>query len=102
MFLTVDDAARELHLTPDGVRRMAAEGRIPARKVGRRWLFHPDMLDKYMRGEWQSTNERPGVRGGFESQYAASLFAEVPEPSTEKKPKNSRQRSVTGTGDKRN
>jgi excisionase family DNA binding protein len=102
MFLTVEQAAAELHCNVDTIRRKAAEGSIPARKVGRRWLFHPDMIDKYMRGEWQSTKEQPGVPGGLDSQYAVNLFAEAPKHSTGQKPKNSKPRSGTGTGGKRN
>ncbi len=102
MFLTADEAALELRMTPDGVRRLAAVGRIPARKVGRRWLFEPDQLRSFVRNEWQSTNERPGVPGGLDSQYAVSLFAEAPEHSTEKKPRNSRPRSATDTGGRKN
>lgn len=101
-FLTAEDAAKELHMTEDTVRRMAAEGKLPARKVGRRWLFHPELLDKYMRNEWQSTKEQPGVPGGLDSLYAVRLFDEAPKPSTERKQKNSRQRSASATGDRRN
>lgn len=101
-YFTAEEAAEKLHMGLDAVRRKAAEGSIPARKVGKRWLFHPELLDKYMRNEWQSINERPGGRGGFESQYAASLFAEAPEHATDRKPRNSKPRSVTDTGGKRN
>ncbi len=102
MFLTADEAALELRMTPDGVRRLAAVGSIPGRKVGRRWLFDPDQLKAYVRNEWQSTNERPGVPGGLDSQYAASLFAEAREPMTVRKQKNSRPRSATDTGGRKN
>jgi excisionase family DNA binding protein len=102
MFFNVEKAAKELQTTPDTVRRKAAEGSIPGRKVGRRWLFDPDQLKAYVRNEWQSTSERPGVPGGLDSQYAVSLFADPPKHSTEKRPKNSRPRSGNATGGKRN
>jgi excisionase family DNA binding protein len=102
VFLTVEEAAPLLHTTPDTVRRKAAAGSIPGRKVGRRWLFDPDQLKSFVRGEWQSTSERPGVPGGLDSQYAVSLFAEAQEQPTAKRPKNSKQPSGTATGGKRN
>ncbi len=102
MYLTAEQVAELWHTTVDNVRRKAAVGSIPAFKPGRRWLFDPEMLQKYARGEWRYTNERPGVPGGLDSQYAVSLFAEAPEHSTERKPKNSRPRSVTDTGGRKN
>src|SRR5688572_21546 len=102
MFLTVEEAAPILHTTPDTVRRKAAEGSIPGRKVGRRWLFDPDQLKAYVRNEWQSTAERPGVPGGLDSQWAASLFEDPLEPMTRKRPKSSKPRSENDTGGKRN
>lgn len=102
MFLTVEEAAPILHTTPDTVRRKAAEGSIPGRKVGRRWLFDPDQLKEFVRNEWQSTKERPGVPGGLDSQYAVRLFEDPPKLTSGKEPKNSRPRSANATGAKRN
>jgi excisionase family DNA binding protein len=102
VFLTVEEAAPLLHTTPDTVRRKAAAGSIPGRKVGRRWLFDPDQLKSFVRGEWQSTSERPGVPGGYDSQLAVRLFEEAPKLSTEQKQRNSKPRSASATGDKRN
>lgn len=51
----VDEAARFLQCNADTVRRLAAAGSIPARKPGRRWIFDPDQLRAYVRGEWHST-----------------------------------------------
>lgn len=100
-FFTVEDVARQLHTTEDTVRRKAAEGSIPARKVGRRWLFHPDLLDKYMRNEWRSTNESKAEVGGSDSLYAARLFDEAPRQQIESAPKNSRRRYGSGSGGRR-
>jgi excisionase family DNA binding protein len=101
-YLTVEEVAKQFHTTPDHIRKKAAAGSIPAFKPGRRWLFHPELIDKYSRGEWHSTKEQPGVPGGLDSQYAVRLFAEAPEHSTAKRPKNSRPRSATATGGRRN
>ncbi len=36
--LTVEDLARVLHIGPSAVRALIRAGRVPAAKVGRRWL----------------------------------------------------------------
>jgi excisionase family DNA binding protein len=102
MFLTVEQAAKELHANVDTVRRKAAEGSIPARKFGRRWLFDPEQLRQYVRGEWRSTNEAPAVPGGLDSQLAVRLFAEAPAPPTKKTPQNTKQPFGIVTGGKQN
>lgn len=101
-YKTADEAAKDLHMTVDSVRRMAAEGRVPARKVGKRWLFHPELLDKYMRGEWRSTNEIQEAVGGSDSQLAVRLFAEAAAPRIESSPQNTKRPSGRVTGGRRN
>lgn len=46
--LTLDEAARVLKKSPESVRRLAAEGKIPAVKVGRGWRFPDDLEDRIM------------------------------------------------------
>jgi len=101
-YLTVDEAAEKLHMTVDTVRRFAATDRIPARKVGRRWLFHPELLDKYMRGEWRSTNEVPAGLGGLDSQLAVRLFVEAADQRIESSPSNTKRRSARVISGKKN
>lgn len=102
MYLTVEQAAEKLRATKDTVRRKAAEGSIPARKFGRRWLFHPELLDKYMRNEWHSTSEKPGELGGSDSALAARLFAEAAVLETESSPRNTRRPSARDTSGSKN
>src|SRR5687767_14183620 len=102
MYLTSEDAARQLHMTEDSVRRLAAEGKLPARKVGRRWLFHPELLDKYMRNEWHSTSVKPGEPGGSDSLLAARQFDEAAVLEIESSPRNTRPRFGNGTSGSRN
>lgn len=40
----VDDVARYLDVSPQTVRRMFADGEIPGRRVGRRWLTTRDAV----------------------------------------------------------
>ena len=43
-------AARFLRLHPKTVKRMARNGQIPGRRLGRRWYFRPSDLDALLRG----------------------------------------------------
>lgn len=45
---TVDDVSRYLNFSPETVRAMAREGKIPAIKVGREWRFRASSLQKYL------------------------------------------------------
>jgi excisionase family DNA binding protein len=100
MFLTAAEAAKKLRCNADTVRRLAAAGNIPARKVGRRWLFEPQQLRAFVRGEWHSTNDRPAVPGGLDSQYAVALFAEAPARETGSRLKNTKARFGIVSGGK--
>jgi excisionase family DNA binding protein len=42
--LTVADTARLLNLSESGVKKMIAEGRLPAQKVGRDWVIEAAAL----------------------------------------------------------
>jgi excisionase family DNA binding protein len=48
--LDVAEAAAYLHLPATTVRQYAREGRLPAYKAGRQWLFFRDELDQAVRG----------------------------------------------------
>jgi excisionase family DNA binding protein len=43
-------AAVFLGLHPDDLRRYARKGLIPARKLGKRWLFHKAHLVEWLKG----------------------------------------------------
>ena len=48
--VTVDDLACHLRLSPSAVRAALREGRIPGRRVGRRWLIsRPALLASFAR-----------------------------------------------------
>jgi excisionase family DNA binding protein len=48
--LDADQAAALLHLPVTTIRQYAREGRMPAFKVGRQWLFFRDELEGALRG----------------------------------------------------
>jgi excisionase family DNA binding protein len=48
--LNVDGAAAFLHLPATTIRQYAREGRLPAFKAGRQWLFFREDLERALRG----------------------------------------------------
>jgi len=61
--MTLAEAAREAGLTPDTLRRQAAEGRLEARKRGRDWLVSPAALWTYLDGRAPSGRAPASRRG---------------------------------------
>jgi molybdopterin-binding protein len=58
--LTVAEAARLLHLNTKRVQALARAGKLPATRVGRKWLFRREEIDALL----GATMERPpGARG---------------------------------------
>ncbi len=49
--VTVPEAARLLSQPTSSVRGWCADGRLPARKIGKQWLIRLDTLDEITRGE---------------------------------------------------
>ncbi len=48
--LTVEEAAKLLKIPRSSVYKLAQEGKIPAKKVGRHWRFHRGVLLRYVAG----------------------------------------------------
>lgn len=51
--MDIDDIARYLKLPKPTVYKLARDGRLPGRKIGRQWRFHKDTIDAYLK---QATN----------------------------------------------
>jgi len=47
-WMTVRDVAEYLKLSTDLVYRLAQQGKIPVSKVGNRWRFNKEKVDKWM------------------------------------------------------
>lgn len=92
MFLTSEEAALELRVTPDTVREWAALGKLPGNKMGRLWRFEKNKVEAFARGEWASTNERPAAPIGFDSALAVKRLIEAPIRSTKRTPKSTNRR----------
>ena len=57
--LTTEEAAKLLHVHPGTVTQFAAQGRVPAQRVGRRWLFRRTTLLQWLNGEYIHRSEVP-------------------------------------------
>ena len=55
-WMTVKDVAYYLQLSTDQIYHLAQEGRIPVSKVGSRWRFKRERIDRWM--EEQEVGER--------------------------------------------
>src|SRR5690349_13409991 len=58
--LSVEQAAELLRINPKRVQSLAREGKLPAVRVGRRWLFHEAELEKLL-GSRPSRPEAPAM-----------------------------------------
>jgi excisionase family DNA binding protein len=82
--LTVQEAADQANVQAGSIRRAIADGSLPARKLGRRWLIDPEQLTKWLR-DWDTPTgyvKVPGVAGflklsdlppDLRAEYEASL-----------------------------
>lgn len=55
-FLTIDELASYLRISRDCAYKLAQQGKIPASKIGRKWRFEKDIIDKWIKN--QQTNNR--------------------------------------------
>jgi excisionase family DNA binding protein len=53
--MDVKSTAESLSLHPKTVMRMAREGRIPAFRVGRYWLFRASLIDAWLNDQLKSS-----------------------------------------------
>ena len=59
--LTVEGAAELLKIPRSSVYKLAQEGKIPAKKVGRHWRFHRGVLLRYVAGIPNTDAPIPGL-----------------------------------------
>ena len=82
--LSVQEAADLLHISVKRVQAMAREGRLPAVRVGRRWLFHRSALERLLGSFGAPAEEflsglsaRNRLRGRVTGLVVDGLMAEV-------------------------
>ena len=57
-WMTLQEVAEYLQLSKDMIYRLAQSGRIPASKVGSRWRFRRERLDRWMEDKAVDTAAR--------------------------------------------
>jgi len=81
--LNSEQAAELLHLDSRRVQRLAREGRLPAVRVGRKWLFHEHALARLLRAGLDAgrpmleISARNRLRGEIRHVRIEGLMAEV-------------------------
>lgn len=60
--MTVDEVAKYLRMHEMTIYRMAAEGRLPAYKVGNRWRFKKDRIDEWLLSQENNRNTKKPQR----------------------------------------
>ena len=63
--LTLNEAAGFLRIGPDELERLAAQNKVPGRRIGTRWRFNRTALLAWLNGDWRliSTAVPPTVSG---------------------------------------
>ncbi len=81
--LSTEDASRYLHLNTKRVQALARAGRLPGRRVGRKWLFDRRDLDRLLGSEGEMApagldiSARNQLRGTIVSLTIEGVMAEV-------------------------
>ncbi len=83
--LNVEQAAQLLHLNPKRIQSLARSGQLPAVRVGRKWLFHRDELERLLGRKAPSARPAPSLaisarnrlRGTIHEIRVDGLMAEV-------------------------
>jgi molybdopterin-binding protein len=70
--LDTSEAARYLRLNPKRVQALARSGRLPGRRVGRKWLFDRRDLDRLL-----GASTSPDASGGLDLSARNQLMATV-------------------------
>lgn len=75
-FLTAEEVAQHLKLSPYTIREYAKDGKIPALKFGRTWRFSPQAIKKWIEKEEYLTKSEFKV---WENKVTGCLDTEDPE-----------------------
>ena len=58
--LTIDELADYLKISKSTLYKLAQDGALPGQKVGKRWRFHKDAIDSWLKN--QPIDAEPGRR----------------------------------------
>lgn len=98
MFLTVEQAAIQLGVSPCTVREWAKAGKIPARRFGRLWRFDENEIKGAGKVDCPSTVIPSPLIGGYASRSAVERFVKRQGQKTAHKPKNTSTSLESDTG----
>lgn len=56
--MTIDELADYLKIAKSSLYKLAQNGRLPGKKVGKHWRFHKDLIDRWL-GESHDVAPRP-------------------------------------------
>jgi molybdate transport system regulatory protein len=73
--LSASQAAKLLHLNLKRVQQLARMGRLPAVRVGRKWLFHRDELERLLKATGTSAHSADTVTLSARNQLRARVAA---------------------------
>lgn len=59
--LTTQEAAEILHMHPTSLTRKAKKGEVPARKVGKRWIFVKEHLIEWLKNDYRISADSQAV-----------------------------------------
>jgi excisionase family DNA binding protein len=76
--LTTKEIAQYLRLRPETVLRKVRSGEIPAIKIGGRFRFDKEQIDKWLR---HNSTSKEVIFAIDEEQPVRQLFGEIPHPS---------------------
>jgi excisionase family DNA binding protein len=69
----IKEAAAFLHIHPDTLAERARAGEIPGCKVGRAWVFLPELLTEYLRSKSAEQAEKFNRVGNVQASLAERL-----------------------------
>jgi excisionase family DNA binding protein len=61
--MTAEEVAPLLKITVKTLNQMCCDGRVPAVKVGRNWIFYTKVIDAFLRGEYAKQRKAPKPEG---------------------------------------
>ncbi len=73
--LNTDGAARYLHLNPKRIQALARAGRLPGRRLGRKWLFARQDLDRLLGASVEPAGEPAGLDLSARNQLRGSVVS---------------------------
>jgi len=86
--LTLEEAATYLRLSKETLKRLAAQGRIPGRRIERTWRFLKAALDDWLRGKEDGRTALLQQAGAFADdetlpELVKTIYAERGRPEAE-------------------